>query len=107
VHATHLEELDVHPDHGWRRLGTRLVRTVCEWASVRGYRAVTLTTFRDVPWNVPFYARLGFEEVPGALLSPALRAILEDEAKRGLARSRRVAMRYRGNRSSRARHPAV
>jgi predicted N-acetyltransferase YhbS len=98
--AAHLEELDVHPEHGRRGLGTRLVQAVCEWANVRGYRAVTLTTFRDVSWNMPFYARLGFEEVPRAQLSPVLRAILEDEAKRGLAPSRRVAMRYRGNRSS-------
>lgn len=93
--SVHLEEVDVHPLHGRRGLGTRLMHAVCEWAGERGYRSVTLTTFRDVPWNMPFYMRLGFEEIPGPLLTPALRFILEDEARRGLAASRRVAMCYR------------
>ena len=93
--AAHLEEIDVHPDHGRRGLGTRLVAEVCKWAEERRYSAVTLTTFRDVPWNMPFYARLGFEEVPAAALSPALRSVLQDEARRGLDPVRRVAMRWR------------
>jgi GNAT superfamily N-acetyltransferase len=93
--AAHLEEIDVHPDHGRRGLGSRLVAEVCSWARKRGYGAVTLTTFRDVPWNMPFYARLGFEEISAAALTPALRAVLQDEARRGLDPARRVAMRWR------------
>ena len=91
--AAHLEEIDVHPDHGRRGLGSRLVTVVCEWAATQGYRSVTLTTFRDVPWNMPFYARLGFEVIPPEDLSPALIAVLQDEARRGLDPMRRVAMR--------------
>ena len=93
--AAHLEEIDVHPEHGRRGLGTLLVRWVCRWADSRGLTAVTLTTFRDVPWNMPFYARLGFEEVAAGELTPALHEVLEDEARRGLDTSRRVAMRWR------------
>ncbi len=93
--AAHLEEIDVHPDHGRRGLGARLVSEVCRWAEARSYRAVTLTTFRDVPWNMPFYARLGFEEIPTGALTPALRSVLENEARRGLDPARRVAMRWR------------
>jgi len=89
----HLEEIDVHPKHGRRGLGTRLVAEVCNWAETRGYRSVTLTTFRDVPWNMRFYARIGFEELSAAAITPALRSVLEDEARRGLDVSRRVAMR--------------
>ena len=59
----HLEELDVDPSHGRRGLGTALVRAVCEWATVSGYVMLTLTTFRAVAWNLPFYARLGFVEI--------------------------------------------
>src|SRR4051812_22327341 len=29
--AVHLEEVDVHPDHGRRGLGAALVLRVCEW----------------------------------------------------------------------------
>lgn len=91
--SAHLEELDVHPDHGRRGLGTKLVEHVCRWAAVAGHSAVTLTTYRDVPWNMAFYARLGFEVVPASALSPALRAIVEDEARRGLDPAIRVVMR--------------
>ena len=50
----HLEEIDVHPSHGRRGLGTALVREVCEWATHCGYVMLTLTTFRAVAWNLPF-----------------------------------------------------
>lgn len=91
--AVHLEEIDVDPGHSRRGLGTRLVIQVCEWAASNGHASVTLTTFRDVPWNMPFYARLGFEIVPRAQLSPALSAIVEDETSRRLDPARRVVMR--------------
>ena len=92
--VAHLEEIDVHPDHGRRGLGTRLVRWVCRWADAQWLAAVTLTTFRNVPWNMPFYTRLGFDEVAPASLTPALRAILADEARRGLDTRQRVVMRW-------------
>lgn len=90
--TAHLEEIDVLPAHGRRGLGTSLVEEVCHWAASAGYDSVTLTTFRDLPWNMPFYERLGFRVIPGAKLSAALRAIVEDETRRGLDPSRRVAM---------------
>jgi GNAT superfamily N-acetyltransferase len=95
--GAHLEEIDVDPRHGRRGLGTQLVRYVCDWAAATGYAFVTLTTFRDVPWNMPFYARLGFEIVPRAQLSPALCAIVQDETRRGLDPKRRVVMRRRSS----------
>ena len=90
--TAHLEEIDVLPAHGRRGLGTGLVTEVCKWAASAGYDSVTLTTFRDVPWNRPFYERLGFRVVPDDELSAPLRAILEDETRRGLDPSHRVAM---------------
>lgn len=89
----HLEEIDVHPEHGRRGLGRRLVLASCQWAATNGYSWVTLTTFRDVPWNMPFYARLGFEEIPPEELPTALLSVVDDETRRGLDASRRVAMR--------------
>ncbi len=63
----HLMELDVLPEHAGHRLGARLVDAVCDWAGAQGCAAVTLSTFRDVPWNAPYYARMGFRELPRAL----------------------------------------
>jgi len=94
-HGVHLKEIDVHPDHGRRGLGTRLVVTVCEWAARSGYPEVTLTTFRDVPWNMPFYAGLGFEVVPTSELSAELVHVVAAETRRGLDPARRVVMRRR------------
>jgi predicted N-acetyltransferase YhbS len=91
--VAHLEEIDVRPEHGRRGLGRRLVRAVCTWAESNGYQAVTLTTFRDVAFNMPFYARLGFEVIPSEELSTALRVVVQDETRRGLDPGRRVTMR--------------
>jgi GNAT superfamily N-acetyltransferase len=91
--SAHLDEIDVHPDHGRRGLGTKLVQTVCEWAASERHGSVTLSTFRDVPWNMPFYARLGFVVIPTEALTPALRAVIEDETRRGLDPDSRVVMR--------------
>lgn len=89
----HLEEIDVVPEHGRRGLGTALVRAVCDWASRSGYREVTLTTFRALPWNMPFYSRLGFRLIPDGDLRPELVAVVRNEAARGLDPNGRAVMR--------------
>lgn len=89
----HLEELDVLPRHGRKGIGAALVEAVEDCARGRGCVEMTLTTFRDVPWNAPFYARLGFEAIPEQQLGGELARRLADEAVLGLERSRRVAMR--------------
>jgi GNAT superfamily N-acetyltransferase len=78
----HLSEIDVHPEHAGRGLGRRLVSAVCDWATAAGCESLTLTTFSDVPFNMPFYARLGFEVIPFEELSPALLSVLRDETRR-------------------------
>jgi GNAT superfamily N-acetyltransferase len=73
----HIWQLSVHPSTGRRGLGTALMHAACDWASSNGLPAVTLTTFRDVPWNGPFYERLGFHVVDDP--SPGLAAMREHE----------------------------
>jgi len=60
--GAHLEQLSVHPDHGGHGIGRALLRAGCAWAAERGYPGLTLATYRDVPWNGPFYASEGFVE---------------------------------------------
>lgn len=91
----HLEEIDVLPEHGRRGVGTALLRTVQSWATRSGHGEISLTTFRDVPWNAPFYARCGFEEVPADEVTRELREVIARETARGLEPERRVVMRYR------------
>ena len=90
---THLEQLSVHPDSGRRGLGGRLLEHVCEWAGDEGFPAVTLTTFRHLAWNAPFYAAHGFRELADDELGPELRRLREEEAREGLDPALRVCMR--------------
>jgi putative acetyltransferase len=90
----HLEEVDVLPAHGRRGVGTALVRAACEWASTSGYRTLTLTTFRDVPFNMPFYAGLGFTAIDRANLHAELSALVDRETNKGLLPGSRIAMAY-------------
>ncbi len=92
--CAHLEELDVHPDHGRRGLGTALVRAVCDFARTEGLPGVTLTTYRDVPWNAPFYARLGFRELAPGEYGADLARLVREEATRGLDPLERAVMRF-------------
>src|SRR5262249_5227717 len=89
----HLEEIDVCPAYGRRGVGRALIEDVCSWAAGAGYACLTLTTFRDIPWNAPFYARAGFRSLEPAELTPGLAAIVRDEASRGLDPTRRLVMR--------------
>jgi len=91
--TSHLFEMDVLPEHGRRGLGRRLVEVVVERARELGDPSVTLTTFRHLAWNAPFYSKLGFEILDGEVLGPELAACLETEARRGLDPTKRVAMR--------------
>jgi GNAT superfamily N-acetyltransferase len=61
--GAHLEQLSVHPDHTRRGIGRALLQAACRWAATNGYDHITLATYRDVPWNGPFYASEGFSEV--------------------------------------------
>ncbi|MEP3050658.1 MAG: GNAT family N-acetyltransferase [Erythrobacter sp.] len=88
----HIWEMDVLPDFQQRGIGAGLLRACQIDARNSGFRALTLTTFVDLPWNRPFYARLGFERVEELAAHPRLNAALEEEAEWGLPRDRRCAM---------------
>ncbi len=88
----HIWEMDVHPDFQGRGIGAGMLRACLVDARNTGFSAITLTTFRDLPWNAPFYARLGFEEVTALDAHPRLAGELALEADNGLPADRRCAM---------------
>ncbi len=89
--GVHLEQLSVHPSAGRRGLGTALLRAAVDVARSAGARRLTLTTYADVPWNGPWYARHGWQVTDD--VGPELRALAAREAELGLTRhGRRVAM---------------
>ncbi|MEQ8954522.1 MAG: GNAT family N-acetyltransferase [Gammaproteobacteria bacterium] len=90
----HFEELDVLPQYQRRGIGSELIREICRWFMSSSYRELTLTTFRHVPWNAAFYARLGFELVPPSGYSDEIRRLVQQESHFGLDPELRVVMRY-------------
>ena len=86
-----LAQMDVHPDHGRQGLGTALIGRVVARVREMGLTALYLTTFTQVPWNAPFYGRLGFRVLEQAEQPHFLQDIRQRERECGL--SGRVAMR--------------
>jgi ribosomal protein S18 acetylase RimI-like enzyme len=89
----HIEQVSVHQDHARQGLGRALIEHAATTAAAQGMAALTLTTFRDVAWNAPYYRRLGFRELSDQELTPELREIRRHEAMRGLDRWPRICMR--------------
>ncbi len=91
--ALHIYELDVAPAHARRGLGRRLIEAAEAFAVAEDAAAVALATFRDVPWNGPFYARVGFREVPRNQWTPGFHLLHHCEVAVGLPVDRRCFMR--------------
>lgn len=89
----YLEELDVSAEHAGQGLGPALIAAVERRAAAAGFTEIALTTYRDVPWNAPFYLRHGFEPADGC--DTGLNARLLKEASRGFDSLPRVALRKR------------
>lgn len=90
--CAHIEQISVHPRHARQGWGRKLIGHVAAWSTDRGIPALTLTTFRDVPFNAPYYRRLGFTELEPAQFTPGLVKILDAEAAFGLDLATRVCM---------------
>jgi ribosomal protein S18 acetylase RimI-like enzyme len=93
--SAHIEQVSVHPDHAHQQHGRALIDHAASVAFQRGYVQLTLTTYRDVPWNGPYYELLGFTAIPDDEVTPGLAAIRRHEAALGLDAWPRVCMRRR------------
>lgn len=87
-----LRQISVEPAMGGRGLGAELLHAVLAEADRRAV-SVFLRTFRDVPWNAPWYRRFGFVEVTGEEAVAELSSEIERERAAGLAPELRVTMR--------------
>lgn len=88
----HIWEFDVIPSHQQQEIEAGLLRACLIDARNTGFSSVTLTTFRDVPWNAPFYEGVGFQQVTDWDAHPRLAKELELEAAQGLPADQRCAM---------------
>lgn len=88
-----LHQLSVLPRYGGRGIGGALLEQVCRRARQEGHAGVFLSTYLGVSWNAPFYARRGFEVVPLARYSAAMRLERAHERQLGHPIWRRCIMR--------------
>ncbi|MFB9979290.1 GNAT family N-acetyltransferase [Mesorhizobium kowhaii] len=89
----HIWELAVRLDRQRSGIGRALIEKAIADARERRLVALTLTTFRDVIWNAPFYQKLGFQALDDARAGERLRQILRREIEHGMPASQRCAMR--------------
>ena len=89
--ALYVAEVDVTLERQRQGHGRRLLETAIDAARARGLAAVTLETFRTIPWNGPFYASLGFVELPPDELTPHLASAIALQVAHGF--TGRCAMR--------------
>ncbi|AVE04079.1 GNAT family N-acetyltransferase [Pseudomonas palleroniana] len=86
----HIHEMSVAQAAQGQGWGRKLLETAKDYAQSNALRAVTLTTFKHVPWNAPFYTRLGFKPET----DPRLAQILADEYAHGFEPGSRCAMSW-------------
>jgi len=92
--ALYIDQISVDPAMGRSGIGRALMRYIEQEAVSAGFRELTLSTFRDVAWNAPFYASLGYKHIKRADFLPymleieAAQAAHMDVSKRTFMRKR-------------------
>lgn len=77
----YLDQLAVRTSAMRRGLGRRLLERSIAWAEHAGGRGLWLTTYRHLPFNRPFYERLGFATVPERDAGPGICRHLEEQRR--------------------------
>lgn len=93
-HDLHIHELSVMQAMQGQGTGRLLIEAAKDYARSSRLASVTLTTFKNVPWNAPFYARAGFQIKATADLDQRLAAIVNEEYQHGFAAGSRCAMAW-------------
>ncbi len=91
--ALHIWQMAVHRDQQGRGIGRKLMEAAQQFAADHAINELTLTTFRQVPWNEPYYQKFGFVTLGREDLGPRLTAVLHAEEQAGLPAAKRCAMR--------------
>jgi GNAT superfamily N-acetyltransferase len=91
--CTHIDQVSVLSKHARQGVGAALIEHLAATARAEDRPALTLTAFRDVPWNAPYYRRLGFVTVEPPDQGPELAALVGREAATIPSNAPRVAMR--------------
>ena len=89
----HLVEISVAQDFQGKGVGRALMERMEADVQREGYKTITLTTYRSLGWNGPWYSRLGFLEVNPVKMGRTYLGILENERQHGFDMSARCVMK--------------
>jgi ribosomal protein S18 acetylase RimI-like enzyme len=89
----HIVEISVAKEFQGKGVGKALMTAMVEHISREGYNSITLTTYKNLPWNGPWYSRLGFFEVNAHDMGRDYLDLLASEAQHGLDVRSRCVMR--------------
>lgn len=73
----YLDNISVGPSASGMGIGAKLLSAVIEHAESLGVQAVSLTTFREPPWNGPWFRKDGFLTMPGAYIGEGLKQVMD------------------------------
>ncbi|MCD5975597.1 GNAT family N-acetyltransferase [Pseudomonas quasicaspiana] len=73
----YLDNISVRPSASGMGIGANLLSAAIEHAESLGVRAVSLTTFREPPWNGPWFRKHGFLTMPGAYIGEGLKQVMD------------------------------
>jgi GNAT superfamily N-acetyltransferase len=87
-----LNELSVDPEFGRSGIGSALLEAIADRARRAGHQILGLSTFRDVPFNAPFYRKRGFVIVEPEMHDPLIAERLAQEVPTGSSLNDRCVM---------------
>ncbi len=82
--SLHIEQVTVHPDAARRGLGALMIESVSADPRSKQRGLLTLTSFANVPWNGPYYERIGFVDIPESEWPEGVAEKVAADSKHGL-----------------------
>jgi GNAT superfamily N-acetyltransferase len=89
----YIAEISVAEDWQKKGVGRSLIERMCKDVKILSYSDVILTTYRDVPWNGPWYIKVGFEELHVKDWGEQITKKMELEKSEGFDMERRCVMK--------------
>lgn len=90
--SLHIDQVTVHPDASRRGLGALMIESVSADPRSKERGFITLTSFANVPWNAPYYERIGFIDIAESDWPEGVAEKVAAEQEKGLAAWPRVVM---------------
>ena len=90
----HIQEISVAFEHQGKGIGKKLINEIIVESKKRKIPYVSLTTDSLIPWNKPFYERIGFKQIELEECPPELSQVLRKDKSHNPVPENRIAMAF-------------